>query len=175
MAFVPNNKTFLASTLVGSLATGVGALSLTHQDAPIAVPQERDQQRYDDRNATHSGTVVDLYTYLKKSEEDIQRQIDNPARGAQEEDAEGIDWSNGDYDKNLEYGVPMVLMIEESSPWGEATVRPHIVAFDPDDRESRSAYKKLKEHGGKDVEVTGELHKEGAIRGLRVIMLNDLE
>ncbi len=168
MAFIRNNKSVIASTLVGSLLTGAGALALAQQDVPGVMPEAEPDDR-----APHAftGKVVDLHTYLKKTQEDIQRQIDNPARSAEDEDV-GIDWSRGEYKENIKHGVPMVLMIEESSPWGEATKRPHVVAFDPDDSDSRDAHKKLKDRAGEKVEVTGEVHKDGAIRGLRIILVD---
>lgn len=174
-----------AGTLAVALGAGVSAVAL--QGVPGQPPSEPpstppDQPRQDEQRerptVTHSGTVVDLYTYLDKIEQERRTQRERPGnpgeRTGPQEDDEGIDWSDGDYKQNIEAGVPVVLMVEEESPWGQTEAQPHILVFDPDDSASRDAYKTVKENAGDKVEIAGEISRDGAMRGLRVIVIDDM-
>lgn len=170
------------------------------QPAPTP-PQERDRPGEQEAE-THSAVVVDLMSYLEKKEEHERRQReqrprdlpDRPSpsgdRGAlpgvsaspspssrglgqtTRDRDRGIDWTAGDYRENLQAGVPMVLMIEEDSPWGGGEPRPYVVAFDPNDTTGRDSFRELKESAGERVRVSGEVHKQRAIRGLRILTVD---
>lgn len=213
MSLFPKMNRTLFGTSVAALGAGV-CLAAIAQQPPREPPRQPDRpaERPGDRaGPTHTAVVVDLMSYIKKTEEHERRQRERPPRdvpdrptppprdpgtppGAsasseappppppgrdQPRDRDrdrdrGIDWTAGDYRDNLEAGVPMVLMIEEDSPWGAGEKRPHVVAFDPNDSDGKASFRELKNSAGQRVEVSGDVHKQRAIRGLRVLTVKDV-
>lgn len=180
------------TTLAALLATGVGAAATLAIAGQVPPPGEPGDGEGDQQAESHTGVVVDLVSYLEKEEEQRSpgRQPTSPGSngqqppgqpgqpgepGQEEEEDEGIDWTDGNYSENLEAGVPAVLVIEEETPWGEAETHAYVVAFDPDTPDSSSAHDSLIESSGEEIDVTGETKKERARRGLRVIMLEDVQ
>lgn len=165
---------------------GAGALSVAQQQMPPGQQPDRDRDR--EAEVTHTAIVVDLSSYLEKQEEHRRGQHGRdgahapqdgtppapPPREPEQrpEEDEGIDWKAGDYRENLEAGVPVVLLIREDSQWGPTEYRPHVVTFDPNQDRSGESHEKLTEKAGEEVEVSGEIHKRGALRGLRAIHID---
>ncbi len=192
------NATRGRMVLTGMLVTGLGAgvtVGLAAQDTPPPQQPPGDPAPgQDPGEQTHSGIVVDLASYVQKQEE--QREPARPTQpghepggdpGGPESSAQpmgdpppdeggndGIDWAVGDYRDNLENGVPAVIIVEEETPWGESEEHAYVVAFDPDDRNSEAAHEALADSAGEEVEVVGDAKKEGARRGLRVLMIEDV-
>lgn len=203
MRRIPNMKQTLigCTTLVVCGTLGVAAIAQYGDEggedglAPPTDPPQPPGERAERPEQTHSGVVVDLTSFLEKEQEQQDRRPSAPdrqrmqresppspppqpgrpgARDDRDEDT-GIDWTEGEYRENLDEGVPIVLMIEEQARWRSADHQPHVVTFDPKNGDSKDAYEQLKGAAGEKVEVTGDIRKEGAIRGLSVITIKNVE